>query len=195
MAAARGSRDCCSHPGQALVAARTTTPEQQAALLDRSTDPLEKSIAQIGREEGLSADTARAVMARLRVKHPMFARAVGEVRKSELKDKFLWQADRILEAITDEDIAQARLKDKMLTAAIAVDKSLLLDGQPTEIISVKELANLDDLSLRLVKELDRRGLVAVPDEASQTVIVMPDSEAGNRRDPTEAWPDQDGEPR
>lgn len=160
-------------------------PNAVAALIDREMNPLERSITQIAEEEGLSYSLARKVVERLRRQHPMFQRAIGTVRKTELRDKYLLLADRILDGVTVEDIKKAKLKDKMLSAAIAVDKAQLLDGLPTDIYSVKELEHMPELTSLLLKELDRRGMSAQQNEATGQVTVLPDPDAGNRRDPRE----------
>ncbi len=60
--------------------------------------------------------------------------------------------------MTDEDIEKASLRDKLVASGIATDKMLALDGEPTEVYSVAELANLDELCAALLTEAKRRGI-------------------------------------
>ena len=116
------------------------------------------------------------------------SRALGEVSRSETRDLFQHRAWEILEAITPADIEKASLRDKVLSAAIATDKALLLDGQPTEILSIKQMENLDELAGMMLAEAKRRGQTPRVNEADQTVVMEKSVGVGERGDPTrDAW--------
>jgi hypothetical protein len=53
--------------------------------------------------------------------------------KAVLAEMFENVARRTVEGVTDKDIEKAGLKDKMIAAGIATEKSLLLKGQATSI--------------------------------------------------------------
>lgn len=93
---------------------------------------------------------------------------VGEVSKDELRQVFEYQAYRALAAITDEDIEESSLQSKVRAAVQASEHALLLSGQPTEIVSIKELAKLDELSGLLLAELKRRSTPALPEAIDVT---------------------------
>ena len=46
----------------------------------------------------------------------------------------------------------------MVAAGIAIDKMMALDDEPTEVYSTAELANLEELSGLLLREVKRRGI-------------------------------------
>ena len=66
---------------------------------------------------------------------------------------------RILDSITDDVIAEAKLKDRMIAAGIVLDKRQLLSGLPTQILSLDERKSLKELVPMLFKEATRRGIV------------------------------------
>jgi hypothetical protein len=67
-------------------------------------------------------------------------------------------AQKILRSIRVEDINDAKLKDKVLAAAIATDKWQLLSNRPTQIVSTEERRKLDVLVKVVLEEASRRGL-------------------------------------
>jgi len=63
----------------------------------------------------------------------------------------IWNlAIRMYDHITDEKLRKTSAAKLMMTAAIAIDKALLLDGEATERLEVKSEAELD----RQLKELE-----------------------------------------
>lgn len=52
--------------------------------------------------------------------------------KSNLANKQYLLSNSILSAISDEDIARASLKDKVISSSIMIDKARLIDGESTE---------------------------------------------------------------
>ncbi len=59
---------------------------------------------------------------------------IRQVKKADLAGMFEDFICRVLRLTTDEDIQGASLKDRFVAAGIASDKSLLLRGEPTEIV-------------------------------------------------------------
>ena len=138
-------------------------PEKAAEVMDALTDPFRRSIAQVARECGVSYDVARRLERRLATQFLPLERAVGEVKRTELREFFAQCDWRILARVTDEDIEKASLRDKMVAAGIAIDKMMALDDEPTEIHSPAELANLEELSGLLLREVKRRGISIDPE--------------------------------
>jgi DNA-binding MarR family transcriptional regulator len=166
---------------------------QKASAIVGIADPLSGTIAEIAEESGLSKSAAVSLVDMLRRKGLLLSRALGEVTKEETRQLFELRAHEILASITQEDIDDAPLDKKMIAAGIATDKALLLSGQPTQILSIAQLENLDKLSELLLTEMQRRGQVPRVLDGSDTVVldINPPGQ-GDRRDPTRgSWAPSD----
>ena len=73
----------------------------------------------------------------------------------------------------EEKVRDAKFKDIAIAEAILIDKWLLLNDQPTQIIGYEERKKLDELLPALTAELQRRGFSATLEAkaASMTVNV------------------------
>lgn len=109
----------------------TDEEKEKAKLLHASG----KSIYAVAQALGRSPHTIKKF---LRI--PEVARQVN-VQKAELAALFDDVAHRSLTSISDEDVHKASLLQKLTSAGIAVDKALLLRGQPTG-IDVHVLINM-----------------------------------------------------
>jgi hypothetical protein len=131
--------------------------EQEATLLAELTNPERRTLAEIATEAGVHPSTTSRMASKLDREYVNLQVAEKDFQKGKLKLLYGHTAQRILENVTQEDIENASLRDKLVAAAVATDKHLLLDGQPTEILSVKEMSGLDELAKMLVQEIARRG--------------------------------------
>ena len=64
----------------------------------------------------------------------------------------------ILMSMDGDTIKQAKLRDKAIAYGVLLDKQRLLQGEPTEIMSVERRAKLDELVGIVTKEAARRGI-------------------------------------
>ena len=136
-------------------------PEYAAAAIDGLTDPLE-TIRGMCRKTGMPPATAAALMKRLETRYLPVKQEVEKVKTEVLLDLFGSTAKRIMASISPEDIDEAKLRDKAVAAGIFTDKTLLHQGQPTQVYSVKELESLEELSRMMVAEARRRGSRILP---------------------------------
>ncbi len=90
-------------------------------------------------------------------------------------------------------LEKSTFKDIMVAQAVLVDKLLLLDGQPTQIIGTAERSKLDELLPALHKEIQRRGLSATLTERTRTAELTLPPESGVT--PPSTSPDVSGYPR
>lgn len=79
--------------------------------------------------------------------------------------KYLLEGDR-LETL----MAETKLKDLGVFLGIATEKVLLLEGQPTQIISQPQHQKIDELGMALKDALQKRGLVTLTE---RTVKIEP----------------------
>ena len=159
-------------------------PEKVAEVVVSLSGPMEQTIKEIAAETGVSSAIVSGISQALQKKGLMLSRALGEVTKTKTRDMFQYLAWRILEGVSEKDIEKASLKDKMLSAAIGVDKALLLDGQPTQILSVPQMENIDKLAGMLIEEARRRGNFPEVNEGIQQVMMAKRIGVGERFDPT-----------
>lgn len=146
--------------------------DKEARTLEAISTPEARSILAIAEEEGVNPGAAKQLARKADRHYVNLEAAEKEVQKSTLRNLYGHTSLRILESITQKDIEDASLRDKLVAAAISTDKALLLDGQPTEVYSIKELASLDELSQALMGELRRRGLEVDPVAVTARVGVI-----------------------
>lgn len=158
--------------------------EKVGAVVAELTSPMEQTVKEIAEETGVAPGIVEGIRRALQSKGLVLSRALGEVTKSETRDMFQYLAWRILEGVSETDIEKASLKDKMLSAAIGVDKGLLLDGQPTQILSIQQMDNIDKLAGMLIEEARRRGHFPEVNEGIQQVMMAKRIGVGERFDPT-----------
>lgn len=96
----------------AILAAQGKTPHAISKLMNRSATTIKKYL-----------------------KTPEVA-AEKENIEERLASKFEQITERILDAVTETDIAKADLKSKMIAAGVAIDKGRLIRGQSTANMAV-----------------------------------------------------------
>ena len=102
--------------------------------------------------------TLNALLKRMRTGWRPVGDAVREVKRTEmvgLLDDVAW---RSLKNIDDLTLGGASARDSAVIAGIAIDKSLLLKGEPTQIMGHEERKKLEELAPALLAEIKRRGL-------------------------------------
>lgn len=91
--------------------------------------------------------------------------------KEELRVDVQYLSQRLTTYLLDGDrlerlMAETKLKDLGVLLGITTEKLLLLEGQPTQIISTQQHQKMDQVMPKLLEEMQRRGLrVAGPVEA------------------------------
>lgn len=145
-------------------------PETAAAVLDEVSHALRPSMAAIGRKYGVPIDLLNRFMERVDRQYRALVEEVKAPRLQELIDLTGGRARAVLQAITPEDIEQASLRDKAVAAGILVEKHLLLEGRPTQIIENREDdQNLDRVIGFILEEATRRGITFDLDPVSGAI--------------------------
>jgi len=98
--------------------------------------------------------------------------------KDELKGDVQYLNQRVTTWLLEGDrlerlMEESKLKEVMVTLGIATEKLLLLEGQPTQIISTQQQQSLDQALPLLLLEMQRRGLKASLTERTMDVTVPP----------------------
>jgi len=78
--------------------------------------------------------------------------------------------ERVLGGVTDEKIDKASLRDVAIAYGVLIDKKQLLEGKPTQILSVEERQELSDLLPALLREAERRGILVSKSPSIETTV-------------------------
>jgi len=132
-------------------------PADAAAALDVMTDP-GATINKAAKLLGLPASTLRGFMRRMKLRNASALQDIREVKAAELVKLLDDRALKAISYINDDNLAGASPRDLAVVSGIMIDKSQLLQGQPTQIISHEERKKLNDLIPLLVNEAKRRGI-------------------------------------
>ena len=138
-----------------------TDPDKAAAFIDRASDPAFKNLAKAARESGLPGATAVRLMDRIEGDYQPVAEEATRIKTDVLVRQFENVATKALHLLnTDpEKLDKMNGYQLALIAAIATDKRELLDGRPTERISVEDRRAMPEMLTALLKEAGRRGLM------------------------------------
>ena len=88
-------------------------------------------------------------------------RILAEVKKEVLEQHFSNVALNFVSSLSnmaDADIDSLTAKERVLVAAIATDKRLVLRGEPNQIVDVRDNRRAMEVAAAMVQELKRRGM-------------------------------------
>lgn len=122
-----------------------------------------KTQAEVAREYGISKNRVGAIM---KAGAPL-ARTLRMVSTQGFIDKSGDIMDRILDSMSDEDIAKATLNQRAVTYGILAQNRLLMEGKATVIFGNERRERVDDLAAQLMAEAKRRGVTI---DASATEV-------------------------
>ena len=109
-----------------------------------------------------------------------------EYRRKYGRDELKGDAQRLAARITtwllqgnrlETYMAHSSFKDVMIALGVVTDKLLLLEGQPTQIISQQQQQKMDEILPALMKEMQRRGLTADLTERKVSLVLPPEGQA------------------
>lgn len=125
-------------------------------IVDVVTEGNQISIKKLAEKHGIAPMTARSIEQRLNSKYLPVAQKIKEYSVPNMIRGMDNLAVEIINSIDKETIEKATLNQRVVSAAILTDKSQLLKGQPTEILSVEDRRALPDLVQALTEEAARR---------------------------------------
>lgn len=96
--------------------------------------------------------------------------------KDELKADVQWLSQRLVDYLKEGDrferlLSETKAKDITVMMGILTDKMLVLEGQPTQIISQQMHQKMDTVMPALLEEIKRRGMKAELTERKIDVTV------------------------
>lgn len=128
---------------------------------------------------GMPKAMANALKRRMETRYLPATEAFRKTDTRELLRLLDDRAVKALEYMDDVAFAEAPLRDLAVSLGILIEKRQLLRGEPTQILTVEERSNLNDLIPAIVKEAKRRGMVIdstpvrVDDEDGVHTTVLP----------------------
>jgi nucleotide-binding universal stress UspA family protein len=134
-------------------------PELAAAVMEERTHALRPTASALARQYGVPVTVFQKFLDRIDKQYAALTEEVRAPQLKELVDLTGARAKAILQSITPEDIEQATLRDKAVAVGIFVEKHLLLEGRPTQIVETREEDQaLDKVIGWVLQEAQRRGL-------------------------------------
>jgi len=155
-------------------------PEISAELIDKLTDPGESNITKAARECGLPLQTAQQLAKRVETEYLPVKKEVERIKTDSLVRKFETLAYEAVNSITMDELKDLDAYKRTLVAAIATDKRELLDGRPTERISIDDRRALPEMMLILEREARRRGLMRDRDPETGAIKMIDNPSAPPR---------------
>lgn len=154
----------------------TRDPDGYADLIiELASNPLAR-ISELMKKHGYSRAVVTALKNKLRTKQVGLKEELFKISNQGLQNLVEDRLVRTIDAIDDEAIADANLKDRAYAADRMFNMRQLLKGEPTAIVSNADRAKLNELLPLLMREAQRRGIIidgqAVPVEEQRGI---PDS--------------------
>jgi len=134
-------------------------PEAAAKIIDKVLSPEQyRKIDDLAAEVGLHKSTVDALKKRLEFRYLPVGIELGRIRTEQFAEGIDGYANWILNSVDECDLLKASLKDKISAFCMLIDRRQLLSGEPTQILSINERKDINDLMPLLVAEATRRGL-------------------------------------
>jgi hypothetical protein len=134
-------------------------PDKTAEMIDLATNPLLDSVKKACEEADLPYEATRALIKRLDRDLQPVGDEVKRVKTDTLVRKFENLALNLIDSVDEAAIKKMQPYQRVVASAIAVDKRELLDGRPTERLSVEDRRQLPELMQAMLIEAERRGLI------------------------------------
>ncbi len=88
---------------------------------------------------------------------------IRKAKKDEIETLLEDRGRRALEYLDDFALAQSSARDLAVIAGIAIDKTQLLAGEPTQIHKIQDMLEIDEKLKAVYAELERRGMLITVD--------------------------------
>ncbi len=167
MARKQGAQDYRVKPAEKDRTARhrnkaieETDPEKAGELLALLTGPSEARLGEIAEAVGLSPQVVSRFIEVMRTSYMAFTEEAREVSANEFLPLIDTRAKQLLQFMTPEKMAKAGIRDQAFAFSVLLEKRQLLRGEPTQILSVDDRRQMSALMPFMLKEAQRRGLMA-----------------------------------
>lgn len=135
-------------------------PEKAGELLALLTEPSEVRLAEIAKSLDLPQQMVARFLEVMRTSCLAFYEQAREVSANEFLPLIDTRAKQLLQFMTPEKMAKAGIRDQAFAFSVLMEKRQLLRGEPTQILSVDDRRQMSALMPFMLKEAERRGLMA-----------------------------------
>lgn len=132
-------------------------PENAAKFIELMNEP-GASLAGASRACGFPLETGKALARRMNTKYMAVNDEVKALTAAYFVKETESKMEMALNSMTQEKFDASSLRDSTVCFGIMTDKRQLMMGEPTQIVSIKELADLRELLPELLNEVQRRGI-------------------------------------
>ena len=174
-----GSTEDVDNRSGGVDAIETRDPEKGAEALDALTDPFFDNLSQTAKRIGLSNRALCKLKERMEKRYLPLTNQIKAYKVNHLLERIDEKIAMSLEYMDEVQFATASLKDNAIAFSILVEKRQLLRGEPTQIFSIEERQNLNDILPALIREAKRRGFTydmqptRADDEEGVSVALIP----------------------
>jgi uncharacterized radical SAM superfamily Fe-S cluster-containing enzyme len=146
-------------------------PEKAAKAIDAITEPLQSNLSEVARKCDMPPRVAEDLDKRLQRDYQPVYNDVKRIKDDVFIKALEHNAMAALESITPEKLEKTNAYQATLIAAISLDKRLLIEGRPTQNISltVEDRRSLKDLMAEIVTIAERRGYMKEINPATNQV--------------------------
>lgn len=155
-------------------------PAKMAEFIDKITEPFSR-VQAVAESCGLSRDTAKDLSDKMNTRFQPVKEELRQVKVSELLGLIEDRLHRSLEHLDDTKMQAASAKDLAIAIGILVEKRQLLRGEPTQILSLEERQNLNDMLPAIIVEARRRGVTIDVDPVTQETRLIGETNYERRR--------------
>ena len=133
-------------------------PEKAAEAIDLATDPCRR-LADVAEAAKMPLATVQALINRVRNHYQPVHEELKRIKDNQIIELLRDRTGRALGYLDDYSLSSASAKDLAITIGILIEKTQLLEGKPTQILSIDERRHINDLLPAVISEARRRGHV------------------------------------
>lgn len=153
-----------------------TKPDEVAELILSWAENPSLNIAAKAEAVGLNPRTAQSIIKKLETRYQPVAAEVRKLTADRIVEMIEGKIPTLMDAITEEKVKEATLRDVVLGLGVLIDKRQLLRGEPTQIMSYEDRQSLNELLPGLLREAERRGMTidATYQEVPEVKVLAPE---------------------
>ncbi len=132
-------------------------PDELEDLMVGDGDPA-FALINAAKQCGLDMKVTMRMLQRVKAQFQPVLGELKKVKTSEISALLDDRAHRALEYMDDYALAKSSAKDLAIIAGIMLEKRALLRGEPTQILSIEDRHNMNELLPKLLQEASKRGM-------------------------------------
>lgn len=151
------------------MSSEENNPEAVADLMLAHSNQF-KTLETAMKESGLHRNTASAILKRVKARNLPVVHELKNITTKEIMSQLDSKIQMTLDYMDDFVIAGANYRDLTIGLGIMLEKRQLLNGEPTQIMSMEERKNLNELLPYIIAETRRRGITIDQNDGVTTIL-------------------------